>query len=293
MRIGFFGDGPWAHLTFSKLTDNHNFEIVFVCTRHIKPDPHLKNLAERKGIPVFCHCDINSNDSVQLITSFKADVFVSMSFDQIFRSAMLSSAPSGIINCHAGLLPFYRGRNVLNWVLINDEETFGITVHFVDEVDTGDIIEQACLKITDEDNYGSLLERAYPICAELVELALIKLSKNEIKRIPQNSIHPVGFYCCKRVDGDERINWSLSARQIFNHVRAVCSPGPSAITSLRGNDLIIHRAMLIPDAPSYVGIYGSIVGVSTDGFVVKTNDSSILIRDWECDVNPRIGDRLK
>ncbi len=23
-----------------------------------------------------------------------------------------------VINCHAGKLPFYRGRNILNWVLI-------------------------------------------------------------------------------------------------------------------------------------------------------------------------------
>ena len=38
-------------------------------------------------------------------------------------------------------LPEYRGRNILNWALINDEKEFGITVHYVDEgIDTGDII---------------------------------------------------------------------------------------------------------------------------------------------------------
>ena len=73
-----------------------------------------------------------------------------MSFNQIFRKDIINLTPIGIINCHAGKLPFYRGRNILNWVLINDEKEFGITVHFVDEgIDTGDIILQKTFPITD------------------------------------------------------------------------------------------------------------------------------------------------
>ena len=51
------------------------------------------------------------------------------------------------------MLPFYRGRNILNWVLINDESEFGITVHHVDEgIDTGDIIIQKAFPISEKDN---------------------------------------------------------------------------------------------------------------------------------------------
>ena len=43
---------------------------------------------------------------------------------------------------------YYRGRNILNWALINDEKEFGITVHFVDEgIDTGDLILQKTFEI--------------------------------------------------------------------------------------------------------------------------------------------------
>ena len=67
----------------------------------------------------------------------------------------------GAINCHAGKLPDYRGRNILNWALINDEKEFGITVHFIDEgIDTGDIILQESFEIKDSDNYKSLLDLA-------------------------------------------------------------------------------------------------------------------------------------
>ena len=50
---------------------------------------------------------------------------------RFFKNKILSLPKFGIINCHAGKLPFYRGRNILNWVLINDENEFGITVHYV------------------------------------------------------------------------------------------------------------------------------------------------------------------
>ena len=58
------------------------------------------------------------------ISHINCDLYVSMSFDQIFKKRILSLPSLGIINCHAGNLPFYRGRNILNWVLINDEKEF-------------------------------------------------------------------------------------------------------------------------------------------------------------------------
>ena len=80
-----------------------------------------------------------------------------MSFNQIFKREMIDLPKYGTINCHAGKLPFYRGRNILNWALINDEKEFGITVHYMDEgIDTGDIIVQRTYPIGEEDDYGIL-----------------------------------------------------------------------------------------------------------------------------------------
>jgi methionyl-tRNA formyltransferase len=85
--------------------------------------------------------NINSKNFIERIKTYFCDLFVSMSFNQIFKDEIINLTPLRIINCHAGKLPFYRGRNILNWVLINDEKEFGITVHYVDEgIDTGDFI---------------------------------------------------------------------------------------------------------------------------------------------------------
>ena len=118
-----------------------------------------------------------------------------MSFNQIFKNNILESVPHGIINCHAGLLPFYRGRNVLNWALINDEKEFGITVHYIDEgIDTGDIIRQQKLPISDRDNYATLWNAAIKKCGQLFYTSLVDIRNGSVKRIKQKDIHLVGLF---------------------------------------------------------------------------------------------------
>ena len=198
--------------------------------------------------------NVNSDYFLNKISKFNCDLFVSMSFNQIFKKRILNLPEKGVINCHAGKLPFYRGRNVLNWVLINDEKEFGVTTHFVDEgIDTGDIILQKVQKITDQDNYASLLHKAYKICSDLLYKSIKLIKNNDYKLISQKSIHPVGLYCIKRGIGDEVLNWNSTSRQVFNFVRAISDPGPIARSSINGNEIKIKKVELIKDAPYFLG----------------------------------------
>jgi methionyl-tRNA formyltransferase len=199
--------------------------------------------------------------------------------------------PKGIINCHAGKLPFYRGRNVLNWVLINDEKEFGVTVHFVDEgIDTGDIILQKTFPVTDDDTYETLLSTSYSACADILYESLIRIAENNYKRTIQSAIHPIGFYCGKRVRGDEIINWNDTSRGVFNFIRAISKPGPIARTNNGDKEIAINRATYIENVPSYKGSVGQVLGKSEHGFLVKTKDSFIGILEVKGDL--KIGDRL-
>ena len=148
MKIGYFADGPWSHKALNKILLDNRFSVKFIVARFNNPDLVLKKTAEKLGIPFRIDLNINSDHVLKELDDFKCDIFVSMSFNQIFKSKILNLTPLGIINCHAGRLPFYRGRNVLNWVLINDEKSFGVTVHYVDHgIDTGDLILQRSYKI--------------------------------------------------------------------------------------------------------------------------------------------------
>lgn len=293
MRIGYFADGPWSHRALEKILSNGKFDIAFIAARFDNPDPFLKAKASSLGIPFYVEKNINSDSFLKEVISMECDIFVSMSFNQIFKEAIMSCTEHGVINCHAGKLPFYRGRNVLNWVLINDEDHFGVTVHYVDSgIDTGDIIVQETFPITDNDDYSTLLSRAYKYCADLLSSALILLADGKAKRIVQEDIHPVGFYCSGRKVGDEALNWNQPSRDVFNFVRAVSAPGPKARTFLDANEVSINKVELVAHAPDYKGVPGAVVGIESNAFYVKTATSTIKVVEWDSDRKIKIGDRL-
>lgn len=293
IKIGYFADGPWSHLAFEKLILDKTIEICFVVPRSDTTDYTLKEFAHTHSIDYLFPIRINNSEFIDKVKLYNVDLFVSMSFNQIFAADLLEIPRLGVINCHAGKLPFYRGRNILNWALINDEKEFGITVHFVDTgIDTGDIIKQQCYPITDDDDYQSLLKISHIECADLLYDSIKVIQHGTVNRIKQNLIHPVGFYCGRRSEGDETINWKQKSRVLFNFIRSICKPGPMATSYFNGKPVRINKAKIVANAPSYIGTEGQLLAKTADGFLVKTEDSFIEIFEIEYEDKLRVGDKL-
>lgn len=294
LTIGYFGDGPWSHQSFDRIMDDPDLDIRFVCPRFDVRDPILVEKAQRANIDVIFEKNVNAADSLLRIENYDCDLLVSMSFNQIFRQVIIEMPRKGLINCHAGKLPFYRGRNILNWVLINDESDFGITVHYVDEgIDTGDIILQRTFPITDQDDYGTLLDTAYVECAHILYDAIKQIQLGSQNITKQSSIHEVGMYCGRRQEGDELFSWDQPSRDVFNFVRAIADPGPSASCRLDGQEVKIKKVEMINASPAYKGIPGQVVGKDHRGLIVKTRDTVLRVVNAETPRKIRVGDRFE
>ena len=294
MRIGYFADGPWSHIALEKIINDNRFEVSFICARYSSPDNYLKKRANDLGIRFLVHKNVNSDEFTEKIKKYNCDVFLSMSFDQIFKNFFFNIPPLGTINIHAGKLPFYRGRNVLNWVLINDEKEFGVTVHYIDEgIDTGDIILQKKEKITDRDTYSTLLDRATKICAKLLYESIINILESKVSRVRQKDIDSKGSYYRKRVVGDEIVNWNWSSRKIFNFVRAISAPGPYAQTYFGQKCILISKASLINIDNDPGLLPGQVIAKKNNNLIVQTSDSCISIEVLNREEkNINIGTRL-
>ena len=148
MRILLFGDGAWAANSTRRLLQSGH-EILGVVVRRQPSDSTLVDTARALRLPVLQPDKVNSPEFVATIHSLAADLSLSISYNQILRPTMLETPRLGFVNFHAGKLPYYRGRNVINWAIINGESEIGITGHFIDEgIDTGDIILQRTLPIS-------------------------------------------------------------------------------------------------------------------------------------------------
>jgi len=298
MKIIYFADGPWAHLTFDRIIEK-KFKIDLVVLRNDKRDRILLDKANNAGIECTWVRNVNDSNFLSKIRLSKIDLGVSMSFNQIFKQEIIDTFPLGIVNCHAGKLPQYRGRNVLNWALINGEDEIGVTCHYVDQgIDTGDIIHQKTFPVTESDDYGTVLDKAYKLCADVLIYSIELIRKGEVKRRSQKG---PGTYYIGRKTGDEFINWEWRSRRIFNFVRAITSPGPNAQSWIEiGQEyhpIYLKKVALVEKTEAYICVPGSIVGKSKKkNPLIKTGDTLIELLDYEID-HPKktklaIGDRL-
>jgi methionyl-tRNA formyltransferase len=176
------------------------------------------------------------------------------------------------------MLPKYRGRNVVNWAIINGEREIGLTAHFINEgIDTGDIIMQRSLPIGWTDTYGEVLSRVVDAFPSLVCDTVQQIADGKAQARPQD--HLQATYFGGREEGDEWLDWSDTSLNLHNKIRAITRPGPGARTMLGEETIVIWRAFYDPSWAKYIAIPGQVVGRAKDGVIIKTGDSTLLIQE--------------
>jgi len=136
---------------------SQGIEIAAVFTHKDNPseDIWFDSVAELAGandIPVYAPGDINHPLWVDKITKMAPDVIFSFYYRDMVKAPILSIPPAGCLNLHGSLLPAYRGRCPINWVLVNGEQETGVTLHYMTPTpDDGDIVAQHRIPIAPED----------------------------------------------------------------------------------------------------------------------------------------------
>ena len=96
-------------------------------------------------------------------------MFVSVYYRKLLGTALLSLPRVAAVNLHGSLLPTYRGRAPLNWVLVNGETRTGVTLHHMTvEADAGDIVAQEPIDILPDDTALTLYGRMVKIGVDLL-----------------------------------------------------------------------------------------------------------------------------
>lgn len=288
MRYVLFGDGIWAANSLRLLVENGS-EIIAVVGRVQSSNDSLQLMATELKLPYHVFERVNESSAVEAVRACNADLHISVSYDQILRSPIRQTAQQGFINCHAGMLPYYRGRNVINWAIINNESQLGITVHFVDDgIDTGDILLQDAVPIHWEDTYAEVLASVQTAIPPLIVRSVRLIEQGRASRTPQN--HLLGTYFARRIPGDEYIDWRDTSLNIYNKIRAITHPGPGARSALQGRPLVIWQAEYDLDWPKYLATPGEVVGHTVDRCVrVKTGDSTIVLRSLQLEDEDEVG----
>jgi UDP-4-amino-4-deoxy-L-arabinose formyltransferase/UDP-glucuronic acid dehydrogenase (UDP-4-keto-hexauronic acid decarboxylating) len=260
----------------------HGFDIKAVFTHRDDPRENLwfKSVAEfaaASQLPVFAPGDINHPLWVERIRRIAPDVLFSFYYRDMVKQPILDIPRAGCLNLHGSLLPKYRGRAPINWVLVHGERETGVTLHYMTaRPDAGDIVDQRAFAIADEDTAQTLMHKAERAAGELLDVALPLLKAGKAPRVPQDLAR--GSYFGGRRPQDGLIDWTRSAVQVRNLVRAVTRPYPGAFTHAGRRKLFVWRASLGPGT-GRAGGASSAPGrvLSVDPLTIACGEGSVLI----------------
>ncbi|WP_439184398.1 methionyl-tRNA formyltransferase [Carboxylicivirga taeanensis] len=238
LRIVFMGTPDFAVESLKALVEN-GYNIVGVVTapdrpagrgQKLKASP-VKEYALTVGLPVLQPEKLKNPDFLTELKALEADLQIIVAF-RMLPEVVWNMPPLGSFNLHGSLLPQYRGAAPINWAVINGDKKTGVTTFFLrHEIDTGNIIYQDELPITEQDTAGTVHDKMMVLGAQLVLKTVAVIEKGNVTAIPQNELDKEKqLHAAPKIFKEDcRVDWAKDASTIRNLIRGL-SPYPTAWT---------------------------------------------------------------
>ncbi len=232
----------------------------------------VARLAAERGIPVYAPDDVNHPPWVERIAQLSPDVIFSFYYRHLICDEILQLAPAGAFNLHGSLLPKYRGRAPLNWVLVNGETETGVTLHrMVKRADAGAIVAQLRVAIAPDDIAITLHHKLCHAARQLLEQTLPAIKHGNILEIAQRENEATCFG--RRTPDDSFLEWHKPASVLHNMVRAVADPWPGAFSYVGNQKFTVWSSRVHPHASKAQP--GSVISIAP--LLIACGDSALEI----------------
>ncbi|WP_188891716.1 methionyl-tRNA formyltransferase, partial [Paenibacillus radicis (ex Gao et al. 2016)] len=286
MRIVFMGTPEFAVPSLQLLMEQ-GYEVVAVVTQPDRPKgrkrtltpPPVKEAALGYGLPVLQPERMRSEEAVAAVAAYEPELIVTAAYGQILPKGVLELPRLGCINVHGSLLPKYRGGAPIQRSIMNGEKVTGVTIMYMAAgLDTGDMISRIEVPIEDEDTSGTMFEKLSIAGADLLGRTLPAIVAGEVKAEPQQD--ELATYAPNLTREDERIDWSRTARQIYDQVRGL-SPMAGAFTTLQGEVFKVWTCAKPENgsAGNNESTSGTVLEASDRGIAVQTGSGILLLQN--------------
>ena len=242
--------------------------------RRVMPCDVKAHLGDR-NVPVLTPENVNTPDSVAALTALAPELIVVVAYGQILRQSILEWPRYGCINIHTSLLPKYRGAAPIQWAIANGDKQTGVTAMYMNQgMDAGDIIAQRSVPIPPEADAGQMHTRLAQEGAILLARVVADIRRGRMQRTPQDEQQVT--FAPKLTKADGHIDWSHSAEQIANRVRAF-NPWPGAYCERFGAERTGKVKILKARAEDAAGQPGQVIEVSECGPLVAAQRGALRV----------------
>ena len=293
MKIVYMGTPDFAVPPLAALV-KAGYEVTAVITQPDKPKGRGKTLlptpvkeeAMKHEITVYQPQKVRDPEFVEVLKNLAPDMIVVAAFGQIIPKEILDMPKYGCINIHASLLPKYRGAAPIQQAVIDGEKESGVTIMKMGMgLDTGDMISQAVVTLSEDETGGSLFDRLAETGASLLiqTIPSIENGTATYTKQPEESPTPYAAMITKKMG---LLDFSRNAEVLERLVRGM-NPWPSAYTYLNNKTLKVWKAV-VEDAESGKVAPGTIVGVDKKGIHVACGEKILVLREVQLEGKKRM-----
>ncbi len=283
-RIIFMGTPQFAVPTLETIICE-KYDILCVVSQPDRPKgrgqklspPPIKVIARENNLGILQPERLDDR-FLEAIDPLRPDLFVVVAFGQIIPGKVLSSARWGGINIHASLLPQYRGSAPIQWAILNNEKTTGLTTMFMDEgLDTGPILLQQKVDIQEGETAGELHDRLAILAPGLLIKTLKGLADGTVGAIAQDD--SLATYTSKITKEKGLIDWSWPAERLYGLIRGL-DPWPGASTYFNGKPLKLFRCLLADTSRKH-STPGRVRDFTEKGLEIETGRGTVIVKEFQ------------
>lgn len=295
------GTPDFAVLPLKKIVEA-GYEVVGVVTNPDKPagrgqklqESAVKKYARENGLKILQPEKFRNERFLQELAGLKADLQLVVAF-KMLPEVVWNMPPLGTVNLHASLLPDYRGAAPINWAIINGEKETGVTTFLLKhEIDSGNIVYQQKVWISETMTAGELHDELMEVGAELLLKTVDALESGKASFIEQTQLlegrEPIG--APKIFKDDMKIDWTQDVHSVYNRIRGL-SPFPTAWTELIHNETeavlpvkIFKTEKIVQEHPHPTG---TIVSDGKKTFDVYVKNGLIRVTELQLSGKKRMG----
>ncbi len=229
-------------------------QVPLVVTHRDDPNERIwfesvADVAHRAHIEVLL--DPEASELTSKLRALAPDFIFSFYYRRMLPMEVLAAARRGAYNMHGSLLPKYRGRAPVNWAVLKGEAETGATLHeMTEKPDAGRIVDQRAVPIGPDETAAEVFVKVSAAAEEVMRRSIGPLIAGTAKFRP-NALAKGSYFGGRRPE-DGRIDWSRSAQEVHNLVRAVAPPYPGAFDET----LMVLRTRLEPERKAPAGVKG-------------------------------------
>ncbi|MFD1037187.1 methionyl-tRNA formyltransferase [Virgibacillus byunsanensis] len=299
MKIIFIGCVKFSYRALNAILEkqNQNIEVVGVVTKKTSPFNSdfcsLEDIAKENDIPCYIAETKEQKLMLEWIEQFHADVIYCFGWSHLLSSEILNVPKLGVVGFHPALLPYNRGRHPIIWALALGLKETGSSFFFMDEgADSGEILSQEKIIVDHSDNATTLYEKISIVAINQIQTFTLKLAENNYKTEAQD--HTKANTWRKRTKKDGEIDWKMSAKSIYNLVRALTKPYVGAHCDFSDKEVKIWNGRIEEaNTDEYRNIEpGKVIEVNENEIVIKCGEGLFTITDHEFEKKPERGSYL-